>query len=248
MTGATRRRGWRAGLWVLLAVALTMGGGYLVWSGLQERPPGETPEPSRQFSMSAEEAIAARPSAAPDVEPLVIEEEAKAELGPFVRTEPVEEPPADGDGGGSFVSRLQIPSIYVDAGIVNQGVSADNAMTLPRNLSKVGLLNTVQPLRAGTGSTLLAGHVVYSGDRGALYYLGEVEPGASISTWDDRGRRQEWVVSGVHLYRQTELPDRLFATDGERRLHLVTCGGDFIRTSRGWIYSDNIVVTAVPVS
>ncbi|GAA4894383.1 hypothetical protein GCM10025789_09560 [Tessaracoccus lubricantis] len=230
-------------LWVLLAVALAAGGGFLVWKGLQERPPEETPEPSRTFSMSAEEAVAARPSDAPDVETIVIPPELKESLGPYVRTEPVPE-----DTEGDFISRLQIPSIYVDAGIVDQGVSADNAMNLPRNLSKVGLLDTVQPLRARSGSTLIAGHVVYNGDRGALYYLGEVKPGAAVSTWDDRGRRQEWVVSGVHLYRQTELPDELFATDGERRLYLVTCGGDFIRTSRGWLYSDNIVVTAVPVS
>lgn len=239
-----RRRG--GIVWAALALALALGGGTLIWLGLQERPPAETPQPSSEYSISAEEALAAAAEQAP---PLAIPEGIRDELGPFVRTEPVPTEPAidpaaaPGSGGRAH---LQVPSIYVDAAVVPHGVTERNVMTLPSDLSKVGLLNTVQPLRAERGSTVLAGHVTYHGNHGALYFLGEVKPGATIRTWDERGQRSDWVVSGVRLYRYGELPDALFDTDGERRLHLVTCGGDVVETSRGWSYSDNIVVTSVP--
>lgn len=244
MTAGQRSRGRGAVPWVVLALVLALAGGALIWAGLRERPPEQTPQPSREYSLTPEEAVASA-AAAPTTEVTLAlpEEVTPEELGPFVRTEPVPaEPPA------GFASHLQVPSIYVDAGVVNHGVTEDNVMTLPSDLSKVGLLDTVQPLSAEQGSTVLAGHVTYHGQRGALYYLGEVPPGSRIQTWDDAGQRQDWVVSGVRLHRQGELPDEIFATDGERRLHLVTCGGEIVETSRGWLYSDNIVVTAVPAA
>ena len=160
-----------------------------------------------------------------------------------------------GEAGGEATgladpaSHLYIPSLYVSAPVVPQGVTSSNEMSLPDNLHHVGLLDTTSPLDAGAGSTLIAGHVTAGGHPGALYLLGRVQPGASVSTVDAAGQRTDWVVTSVRNYHKTSLPAEIFRTNGERKLTLVTCGGDIIRTPDGrWTHEDNIVVTATPAA
>lgn len=231
MTALTVRQ-----LWALAAVLLGLGCTLLVW-GMRSAPPAPTPVPGQEFSLSAAQAESAAGSVSyvqiPDVE-----------LGPFVRTTPVTAPPA----GGTFVSRVQIPSLYVDAEVETQGVDANNLMTLPDDLSKVGLLRPLAALGASKGSSLLAGHVNSGGQPGALYLLGQAQAGAAIDTWDEHGQHQRWVVNAVHTYNKKALPDSLFDSDGARILHLVTCGGKVVRLPNGrWTYEDNIVISAVPI-
>lgn len=127
-------------------------------------------------------------------------------------------------------------------------MTSSNEMLLPDDLHDVGLLDTTSPLDAGEGSTLIAGHVTQQGNHGALYYLGRVRPGASVTTVDADGRHSEWVVTSVRNYHKTSLPGEIFATSGARTLTLVTCGGPIVRTGDGrWTHTDNIVVTAAPV-
>lgn len=150
--------------------------------------------------------------------------------------------------GQDVVCPSQIPMIQVDAMIEEQGVIAQNTMSLPDDLSRVGRLDTTQSLSADEGVTLLAGHVTWRGSHGALYFLGAVRPGATIDTWDADGARTTWAVTSVELFNKQALPDQIFATDGPRRLVLVTCGGPILQLPDGrWTHEDNIVVTAVPV-
>lgn len=256
----TRSRTTRIAL-ALVCALVFVAGGYLVVHGLREAPPEETPTPEAEFSLTVEEALSLDRAAAD--EPLEIPD--GLDLGPFVNTEPVvvpgpgaAAPAAETDesrdvGGQSgedpgAAHHLYVPSIYVSAPIVPQGVTSSNEMSLPDDLHQVGFLDTTSSLGATEGSTLIAGHVTQQGNHGALYFLGKVRPGATVVTTDEAGTPTRWAVTSVHNYRKTSLPDEVFDTTGPRTLTLVTCGGEIIRTDDGrWTHTDNIVVTATPL-
>lgn len=230
---------------VALACALVfVAGGFLVVRGLQEAPPEETPTPDREFSLSVEEAL----SIDHDEADRELELDPEADLGPFVNTDPVTVPDPEHPSEDNPVNHLYIPSIYVSAPVVPQGVTSSNEMSLPDDLREVGLLDTTSPLDATEGSTLIAGHVTQQGNHGALYFLGRLRPGATVVTTDGAGAQTRWAVTSVHNYRKTSLPPEIFEASGSRTLTLVTCGGEIIRTEDGrWTHTDNIVVTATPV-
>lgn len=235
-------------LFVLLACALVFAvGGVLVYTALRGTPPEATPVPEEEFSLSREEALAVDPGAAD--RPIALP--TGQDLGPYVNTSPVSVP-AEGEATATAPAissgHLYVPSLYVSAPVVPQGVTSSNEMSLPDNLHHVGLLDSTSPLDDDAGSTLIAGHVTAGGHPGALYLLGRVQPGASVSTMDAAGHRTDWVVTSVRNYRKTSLPAEIFQTTGERTLTLVTCGGEIIRTPDGrWTHEDNIVVIATPV-
>lgn len=228
---------------VLLVCALVfVAGGFLVIRGLQEAPPEETPTPDQEFSLSPEEARSIDHDAADrelDLDP-------DADFGPFVNTGTVTIPSPDDPSAP--VNHLYVPSIFVSAPVVAQGVTSSNEMSLPENLHEVGLLDTTSPLEATEGSTLIAGHVTQQGNHGALYFLGRLRPGATVVTTDAAGNQTRWAVTSVQNYRKTSLPSRIFEVTGPRTLTLVTCGGEIIRTEDGrWTHTDNIVMTATPL-
>lgn len=242
---------------LILAVcaAVFVAGGVLVYIALRGTPPEATPMPDREFSLSLQEALDSDPVAANT--PIAIP--TGTDLGPYVNTRPVtvpsrEDDRTDGDDDAATsaasnpTSHLYIPSIFVSAPVVPQGVTSSNEMALPQDLRQVGLLDTTSALEATEGSTLIAGHVTAGGYHGALYFLGRVQPGAAITTVDADGEPTEWVVTSVRNYRKTSLPAEIFETTGQRILTLVTCGGPIIQTPDGrWTHEDNIVVTAAPV-
>lgn len=148
-----------------------------------------------------------------------------------------------------WTDRLQVPSLYIDAHVRAMGTDNSNHMLLPDSLHEIGLLRSQPALSAEEGTTIIAGHVTLNGIGGAMYYLGQVQPGARVRTWDEAGERQEWVVTTVEVIHQQSLPRGLFTKTGERRLVLITCGGEqFQRPDGRWSFDHNIVVTAVPVS
>ena len=233
----------RTRLLVLLACATVFViGGVMVYAALRGTPPEATPVPDQEFSLSRDDALAVDPEVAD--RPVALP--TGQDLGPYVNTLPVSVPGDDAVSGSA--NHLYIPSLYVSAPVVPQGVTSSNEMSLPDNLHHVGLLDTTSPLDGDTGSTLVAGHVTAAGHPGALYLLGRVQPGASVSTLDAAGERTDWVVTSVRNYRKTSLPPEIFVDTGPRLLTLVTCGGEIIRTPDGrWTHEDNIVVTATPV-
>lgn len=234
---------------LLAAIALLAGGGWLGWQGLHQ-PPLPTPSPEQTISVSPDEAIELAESG--QVQAPVLPE---GDFGEFVRMEPVPRPPA-ADGGSTsgtgqqdatWTNRLQIPNIYVDAPLTNLGVTDLGRMALPDDLRYVARLNTTAPLGADEGTTLLAGHVTWNRDHGALYFLGNVTAGSEVRTWDADGERTDWVVNKVKMYDKQALPDDIFDPNGKRQLAIVTCGGPIINLPNGgWTHEDNIVVVAVP--
>lgn len=143
-------------------------------------------------------------------------------------------------------STVVIPALGVHAGLTNER-SSGGLMTLPYDLTKVGLHTQTAPLAATEGSTVLAGHVNSNGVNGALYRLFEGEPGMVAWTMDADGATRQWVMASLKAYRKVALPQTIFRLDGPRELTVVTCGGGVVTGPYGSHYTDNLVATFVPV-
>ncbi|WP_341927909.1 class F sortase [Nocardioides psychrotolerans] len=144
--------------------------------------------------------------------------------------------------------RLSIPSVGIAAPV--DGVGLDRgAMAIPDDERRLGWLATTSSARDLLGASVLSGHVSDRHDRpGALWRLRKVRVGDVVSWTATDGTAHRFVVRRLQRFARTRgLPAELFRTDGPHVLHLVTCTSRR-RTSGGFHYADNLVVTAVQVS
>jgi hypothetical protein len=140
--------------------------------------------------------------------------------------------------------RLSLPSLGVDAEVVPVGLEDDGGMEVPDDVTQVGWFAPGVEVGA-PGTAVLAGHVDSRAQGpGALFDLRRMEPGDHVVVSGD-GEANEWQVTGRTRYPKDELPlDEIFRWDGEPRLVLITCGGDFV--AEDGHYRDNVVVYAAP--
>jgi sortase (surface protein transpeptidase) len=146
--------------------------------------------------------------------------------------------------------QLRIPAIEVDTTVVTVGLEPDGAMEIPADVRTVGWYDPiagagVAPGEAGTA--VIAGHVdSRTQGRGAFWLLRDLTPGDLVEVVHVDGTVSQWQIEEVIRYPKTDVPIAdIFTFDGPSRLALITCGGEFDRSSGS--YLDNYVVTAVPV-
>lgn len=147
---------------------------------------------------------------------------------------------------------LAVPAHDIAGPVTSQGIrttSQGDVMVIPHDLSVAGWLSTTAPLDSDEGTTLMAAHVSYNGVDGLFHNLPQVLPGDAVVTFDERGERTDWVVTGITPYPKTSLPADIYSNEGERRLVLATCTGRLVQSPTGtWHHEDNAIVTAVPVA
>jgi LPXTG-site transpeptidase (sortase) family protein len=126
-------------------------------------------------------------------------------------------------------------------------VAADGSLNIPKDIDTLGWWVGSKPMGATRGTTLIAGHVD-SAAAGLGYFskLTDLEKGDPITVVDGLGERWEFEVSATKQVVKSALPEDLFDTAGERRLALITCGGEFDRAKRSYV--DNYIVYATPVA
>jgi hypothetical protein len=144
---------------------------------------------------------------------------------------------------------LRIPAIGLTAQVDQVGITAATGeFDVPPSVDRVGWYRYGPGLEATAGSVVIAGHVdsVDQG-HGAFFRLPALSPGDLVEVGDGTGATYPFEVVGRTVYDKSEIPlERYFARDGEVRLTLITCGGEF--DPGAGRYRDNIVVTAVPVT
>lgn len=143
-------------------------------------------------------------------------------------------------------TRVQLEARGIDASVFTAGIDLSaGALSVPKNIHKLGWWGDGVLPGAKRGSVLIAGHVdSASGGAGAFYGLRDAKPGDRVRVTTRGGRVFTYKVVGVKEMPKAKLPTDIFARQGPPRLVLVTCGGPF-NSSLGH-YRDNIVVTAVP--
>jgi LPXTG-site transpeptidase (sortase) family protein len=140
--------------------------------------------------------------------------------------------------------RIAIPTIGVDAPVVPVALEADGTMEIPEDVATIGWFEPgVRP--GQPGSAVLSGHVdSRTQGRGAFFDLQDLDVGDEV-TIETAGGQQRWQVTARQRFPKDELPiSELFTRDGDPRLVLITCGGEFDAGARS--YSDNVVIVAVP--
>ncbi len=139
--------------------------------------------------------------------------------------------------------QVVIPSIDVDAPIIDLGLTSDGALETPTDFDMAGWWagGTVAD---EVGPTVIVGHVDDRNGPAVFFRLQELEPGDPIIVIDDLGREQTFTVVDKDLYDKTSFPtERVYGAGDEPTLRMVTCGVEFDRSERS--YESNWVVYAV---
>ena len=142
---------------------------------------------------------------------------------------------------------VEIPRLDVAASVERVGIDGAGQVEVPADIQRVGWYAFSSPAGAREGSTVLVGHRDGEGQGlGAFAAIGDLEPGDAIVVERADGERLRFEVVARESFAKSDIPlEELFTRTGPARLTLITCGGPFDPASLG--YTDNIVVTAVPV-
>ncbi len=140
---------------------------------------------------------------------------------------------------------LSIDSLGIDvATVIDVGVEDNGDMEIPP-ADEVGWYG-FGPTPGDVGSSVLAAHIAFDGQDGVFVDLDKLELGSIITVSYDDGSTADFEAVSKEQYEKEQLPrDAIFARDGDPRLVLITCGGDFNRQVRS--YEDNVVIYANPV-
>ncbi|SFW51509.1 class F sortase [Amycolatopsis australiensis] len=138
---------------------------------------------------------------------------------------------------------LSIPAIGVRAdGIKDLGLTPNGELEVPGDATTVGWF-TGAPSPGEIGPAVLAAHVDYKHVPGAFFRLKELRPGEQAKVRRADGRTAVFTVYRVDRYAKAEFPtDEVYGDTAEPELRLITCGGEFDRSSGN--YLDNVVVYA----
>lgn len=142
---------------------------------------------------------------------------------------------------------LRIPAIDVRVPVDIVGLDASGQVEVPVDVARSGWYRFSAKPGSGEGSTVIVGHVdgVDQG-AGAFYDLRSLSPGDTVVVTRADDRQVTYEVVARERFDKDRVPLReLFSRTGPERLTLITCGGPFDPASLE--YTDNIVVTAVPV-
>jgi hypothetical protein len=142
-------------------------------------------------------------------------------------------------------ANLRVADVQLDMRVLPMGVDTAGAMELPADTAEAGWYR-FGPAPGVAGTTVLAAHVdsLVTG-LGAFARLRDVPVGAAVTVTTADGAAHGYRVTDVERTPKTEVPlDLLFERSGAERLVLVTCGGEFDRSTGH--YRDNVIVTAIP--
>jgi hypothetical protein len=137
-------------------------------------------------------------------------------------------------------TRLRIPAIGVDSGLLALGRAADATIEVPGDPDMAGWWSG-GPRPGQPGPAVLVGHVDSRTGPAVFFRLGELQPGDEVFVDRADATTARFVVSSLGRYEKALFPsDLVYHPTLEPEIRLVTCGGPF-DPSTGH-YRDNLVV------
>lgn len=135
--------------------------------------------------------------------------------------------------------RVVIPAIEVDAKLIGVGLLADGSLEVP----PFGLAAwyNLGPVPGAPGPSVIVAHVDSKRGKDVFYDLKELEPGDEVRIYGSDGDVAIFEVDAKEQQLKAELPvDRIWNETEEPVIRLITCGGDFDRSSGH--YLSNVIV------
>jgi hypothetical protein len=142
--------------------------------------------------------------------------------------------------------RLTVESLDLEVAIDPVAIAEDGQMEIPEEPDRAGWYRHGPGPGSDTGSVVMAGHVDTTTGPGAFLGLTRVAEGAEVVVELNDGTSTAYRVVGGENVAKTDLAvDEIFRRDGDPVLRLVTCTGEW--SPQTGHYTDNLVITAVPV-
>ncbi|WP_084614344.1 class F sortase [Nakamurella lactea] len=145
---------------------------------------------------------------------------------------------------------LSIPTIGVDAPLIDLGLNADGSVQVPDLNdpdSKPGWYKN-SPTPGSAGPSIILGHIDSAKyGPGVFYRLGTLKPGDTVDIGRADGTVAVFRIDGVRSYGKDDFPTlEVYGNIDHAGLRLITCGGTFDPGSGH--YESNIVAYATLVS
>jgi hypothetical protein len=140
--------------------------------------------------------------------------------------------------------RLTIPSIKVEAPILDVGLATDGSVAVPP-LDRHGEAGWFDggPTPGQFGPALIVGHADTKTGPSVFYHLTQLKAGQRIEVQRADHSVAIFEVNSVEHFNKGRLPiQRVYADFSRPSLRLMTCGGTWLGGKQG--YADNIVVFA----
>jgi sortase (surface protein transpeptidase) len=138
--------------------------------------------------------------------------------------------------------RIQIPSIGVDAPLIRLGLDANRALEVPERFDVAGWW-TGGSRPGERGPAVIAGHVDSKTGPAVFYEIPRLRRGDVVTVRRRDGSSVRFTVQGSARYAKAHFPTaRVYGATRRPTLRLITCSGDFDRSSGH--YLDNTVIYA----
>ena len=139
---------------------------------------------------------------------------------------------------------LDLPTLGTTAPVIEVGVTEDLVLQVPSDPAVLGRWSDGARVGDGSGTIALVGHVSYRGELGVLHQLPNLRPGDEAVVTTPEGTVR-YVAERVDVYNKQALPYQdIFRFDVSERLVLITCGGEFDRSTGH--YDSNVVAYLTP--
>ncbi|VXC04779.1 class F sortase [Nocardioides sp. AX2bis] len=137
--------------------------------------------------------------------------------------------------------RIAVPSIGVDASMVDLGIAGDGSIEVPHDPDQAGWLDA-SPAPGEQGPAVVAGHVDSTTGPAVFARLSTLEVGDEVVVTRQNGSTATFTVDGVRTYPQDRFPtSQVYGPVPGPALRLITCGGAYLEDEG---YQDNVVVYA----
>ncbi len=151
--------------------------------------------------------------------------------------------------------RIYFTAHKLQCDIYPVGVTEDNAMDTIDS-AKDAAWYQYGPAPGEQGNALINGHVRWSGEKGTFSILKEMEVGEEVVIEFEDGTFKYFEAVSIDTYLLDEVPPEVMELDGESRMTLITCLGDYdtsIGTSRSRVVAvckekNAAAATAAPAS
>jgi LPXTG-site transpeptidase (sortase) family protein len=139
-------------------------------------------------------------------------------------------------------TRIRIPSLNVDANIIDLGLQSDGTMQVPPDAKDAGWY-TRSPSPGETGPSVVVAHVNWKGTDGPFAHIDQLKAGDTVDVEHDNGTVATFTVDRVETFPKDDYPsDQVYADTADPELRMITCGGSFDTAAHS--YRDNVVVFA----